>query len=281
MTRLGWRVIELAAHGLDSAERDAVLGDVVECGAGFGAALRDLLGLVVRRQGGLWTAWQPWIALIGIGGVAGTVLSRIVFRFDAGLGQQLMAYRKYGVPFETGLTVREDVTFLAVLAIALTVWSWVCGFALGSLSGRAAWLVWLVFYLVVLNSAWARSVFAGNLILRNPRVLPLMIGLVMPHGIAGVLFLIPGVFGTRFGARRRFLSLRGACVVGLLAMVLAILLTWMSGRYETAHEIWSGGVWRGASWPTLLLPFLLASWPAVYVFARSFRQRPKEIIYES
>src|SRR5258708_17255978 len=53
----------------------------------------------------------------------------------------------------------------------------------------------------------------------------------------------------------------------LLAAVIAILtslVTWTGGWYETAHEIWSQGVWRGVPWQTRLLPLALVSWPAGY-----------------
>ncbi len=48
----------------------------------------------------------------------------IGFRLNADLGQQLMAYRKFGVHFETGLTARQDLEYLLCLAGALLVWSW-------------------------------------------------------------------------------------------------------------------------------------------------------------
>jgi hypothetical protein len=46
-------------------------------------------------------------------------------------------YLVYGVPYETGLTIFQDVVYLGCLALALVVWSWTSGFVSGSLSGRA------------------------------------------------------------------------------------------------------------------------------------------------
>lgn len=273
----GQWLLGLIAHALESAERDVVLGDIAESGENFAAALHNLLGLVARRQGGLWRAWQPWVALIGISGVTGMVLSRIRFRFNVDLGQQFMAYRKYGVHFETGLSPREDVAFLICSAGALVVWSWLCGFVLGSLSGKAAWLTWSLFYLTVLNSAWIRFVLAGDVILVHPRVLPMLVGATLPLQPADILFLLAATFGTIAGVRRTFVSVPHARLLGSLIIAITILMTWMGGWYETAHEVWSEGAWHGISWNVRIIPFLLASWPAVYLLVSAYRQRHGEM----
>ena len=55
--------------------------------------------------------WRPWLALFGVS-LAGVPLSRIAFRLNVDLGQQLMAYHKYGVRFETDVQspgVRLDI----------------------------------------------------------------------------------------------------------------------------------------------------------------------------
>src|SRR4051812_41086586 len=162
MMRCGWWLVGVVARALEPVERDVVLGDLAESGECVGAALRDLLGLVVRRQVGLWWSWRPWLALFGVSCLAGLSFSRIVFRLNVDL-------YKYGAHYATSLTARQELAFLLCLAGALTVWSWTCGFVLGSLSGRAVWLTWSVFYFVVLDSAWARLVLRGNIVLRNPR----------------------------------------------------------------------------------------------------------------
>lgn len=53
MTSVGWWLLSFLARALERPERDVVLGDLAESGAGFGLAMRDLLGLIVRRQVGL------------------------------------------------------------------------------------------------------------------------------------------------------------------------------------------------------------------------------------
>ena len=61
MMRFGWWFLSFLARALEPPERDAVLGDLAESGEGVGPAMRDLLGLIVRRQVGLWLSWRPWL----------------------------------------------------------------------------------------------------------------------------------------------------------------------------------------------------------------------------
>jgi hypothetical protein len=236
-----WWLLGFLARALEPSERHAVLGDIAESGAGIFPALRDLLDLIIRRQAALWAHWQPWLALMGIGVIAGASLNRIAGRFSLDLFEQWSTYRRYGVHYATGLTPREDFGFLACLAAGLILWSWTCGFALGSLSRRSAWITWFVFAAI----------------------------------LDAHLFLIPTLCGAVPGARGRVLSLRNAFIVGAMVIVLAILAIWMSGLYDMAQLTWSGGVWHGGSQP-VTLPFLLVTWPAAWLLINAVRQQTDE-----
>ncbi len=269
MTHIGWSLVSFLARALERPERDVVLGDLAESGAGVGPAIRDLLGLIVRRQVGLWASWRPWLALLGVCGLAGLSLSRIVFRLNVDF------YKNYVAHYGTDLTDRQEMAFFLCMAGALLVWSWTCGFVLGSLSGRAVWLTWSVFYFVVLDSAWARFVLAGNIILRNPRThespldslhgtLGLLMAATLPLTIAAALFLFPALFGAFVGVRSRTLAVPHTYLIGSVNVALAILTTWATGWYDPAH-LPAG--WPEVPWPVRLLPFLLVSWPAAYLLA--------------
>jgi len=56
-----WWVVDIVSRLLEPDEREAVRGDLTESGARGGQALRDVLGLVVRRQAALWSDWRPWL----------------------------------------------------------------------------------------------------------------------------------------------------------------------------------------------------------------------------
>ena len=279
MTRFGWWLLSVLAHALEPAERDVVLGDFAESGEGVGAATRHLLGLIVRRQTGLWWSWRPWLALFGVSWVAGLSLSRIVFRLNVDLF-------KYGAGYATSLTALQEVAFLLCLAGAVAVWSWTGGFVLGSLSGRAVWLTWSVFYFVVLDSAFARFVLMGNIVLRNPHThetpldslrgtLGLLMATTLPLSVAALLFLFPALFGALLGVRRRILTVPHACLIGSVNAALTILMTWSTGWYDPAHL---PARWPAVPWSTRVLPFLLASLPAVYLLACRLPKgsRPKD-----
>jgi hypothetical protein len=303
---VNWWLLGILARALEPSERYAVLGDIAESGEGILSALRDLLGLVIRRQAALWTHWQPWLALIGIGVIVGASLSRIAGGFTGGLFQQWRTYEKYGVHYATGVTPRQDFAFLACLAAGLIVWSWTSGFLLQSLSGRADWLTWLVFCLITvdLHLFLCPALCAAFLGVRR-RVLPIRyawilinLSVVLPFLAAWMtrgwpaiapqdwlilrlailelhLFLLPALCGAFFGARRRVLPVRYAYILAAAVVLLAILATWMSGWYVTAEEVWSRGTWSGGSRATL--QFFLVSWPAFYLLISADRQRPNKV----
>lgn len=274
MMRICWRLLDILSGMLDADERQAVRGDLAESGENIVRATGGVLGLIVRRQIGLWTEWQPWLALLGVACLAGLPLSRILLRFNVDLSQQLMAYRIYGVHFGTLLSPQQDIAWLLCLAIALLLWSWTCGFVLGSLSGRAVWLPWSVFYLMVLDSAWVRFILSGNIIVRDPQPLRILMAATLPLNPAAFLFSLSALSGAFMGLRRRVLPSRAAYGMASAITIFTILVTWMSGWYETAHEVWSNGAWHGDSLTTRLLPFVVVSWPITYLLATANRQSP-------
>lgn len=273
MTRICWWLVDIFSRMLDAEERQVVRGDFAESGESVFRAMRGVLDLVVRRQVGLWSGWQPWLALLGIACLAGLPLSRIAFRLNVDLEQQLTTYSTYGVHLRTLLTPQQDMAWLICLSIALLLWSWTCGFVLGSLSGRTVWLTWSVFYLVVFDSAWIRFMLSGNIILRDPQPLGLLTAAALPNNLATFLFALSALWGAFMGVRRRVLSWRAAYVLASAITIFTILVTWMSGWYETAHEVWSSGAWHGVSWTTRLLPFVVVSWPMTYLLAMANRQQ--------
>jgi hypothetical protein len=128
------------------------------------------------------------MALLGAVAIAGVTLSRIIDRFDTAFGQQLHTFMKYGERFHTGLTFEQDVAFIICMGLGVLVWSWTCGFVLGSLSGRTAWLTWLLFYLMVLDSSLVRYIVAGNLIVRAPGIWPMLTVFVLPFSLGPLHF---------------------------------------------------------------------------------------------
>jgi hypothetical protein len=250
MSHICWWFVNILSRTLQPDERDGVRGDLAESGVSGGHAFRDVTGLVVRRQVELWKDWHPWLALAGLVGVAGVLLSEIAFQFDAEILLQVRTYWRHGVHFGTGLSVGEDAVYFACLFLALLSWSWAGGFLLGSLSGRATWLAGTLFCLV---SFLGNTEFRGALSMTLP---------VVP-------FLLAAIWGMKRGYRMRALQFRQALLLAASVAILTSLLTWTSGWYETVRQVWSDGAWHPIPWPRRLLPLATVSWPVAYMLATS------------
>jgi hypothetical protein len=61
MSTIGWQMAASASRMLLPAEREAVLGDLIEAGESGGAALLGVLGLLARWQAEAWKDWRPWL----------------------------------------------------------------------------------------------------------------------------------------------------------------------------------------------------------------------------
>ncbi len=59
------QLIHVVSQALEHNEREAVLGDLADCGTPALRALADISGLVLRRQLALWVDWKPWGSLGG------------------------------------------------------------------------------------------------------------------------------------------------------------------------------------------------------------------------
>jgi hypothetical protein len=223
MTRTGWLLTELASQLLDRSEREAVRGDLAECGAGGWHALRQVLGLVARRQAACWADWRPWMAVFAIVVPIGLMLSHAArwwadsYAIDILIYTQLwdVSYLKYpGWPRELALVVWSGT----LSAAALAGWSWTAGYVLASLSRRTVWtavaLFALILFLGTLGTATiARanaSAFAGH-----------FFGVVFPRLVRFLLVMLPALWGVHC-FRRASMSrvMLATTAVALIALTL-------------------------------------------------------------
>jgi hypothetical protein len=129
---LGWSLVDLLSHVLESNEREAVKGDLIEAGENSWEAFFDVLGLVVRRQAEPWRNWRPWLASFGLA----LPSSFLLMGFSLSVSE---SYRHLvGPPIlkATGLTVAPALLLLLCNAFLLIGWSWAGGFVVGSLSRK-------------------------------------------------------------------------------------------------------------------------------------------------
>ena len=164
--------------------------------------------------------------------------------------------------------------------IAIILWSWGCGFVLGSLSGRAAWFTWLTFYLVVRDSGVGKICHLRKYPSPGPASAAIACRRPLAAQHPGSSLCTPGSLWSVMGAaparanvalsipvcRRRHDSSRKQSSQHMEQR--------MAGQ---AFDLWRSGVWRGPWWPERLVPFALAGWPTVWLLlATCHEQRNNE-----
>ena len=255
---MNW-IVRLTARALEPREREIVLGDLAECGSSGAGALVDVLDLVVRRQLLIWTSWRPWFALIAIVGISGFYLNGMLTALSGGIFEQVTAWRRYGVHYNTGVTsFRDDVIRMSCLAAAIFWWTAVNASLLRRLSGRAGWLTGLLFYVVAIDSSGVRHFLSGAVVYRGNLPWWSAIGWVLPlnpadFGLVVLLFAIPAICD----ALGKLPAMTTATVLSTLAAAL------LGGIHAHDLQTYSHGEFPAPSWPAILAPYALVSWPVL------------------
>ena len=152
-------ILEVLAGLLEPNEREAVLGDLAESNKSWARSLRDLLGLVGRRQGQAWMQANSWIVLLLLVLPIGSFLtqsSRSIADSSAlhlwMLASNWSAARQGDPAYWDAVAVNAPRAMFSLLVLAC--WTWTLGFAISSFARRAApvsaaifvlFLVWTMF----------------------------------------------------------------------------------------------------------------------------------------
>jgi hypothetical protein len=188
MNRICWWLVDMLCGTLDSNERDAVRGDIDEAGESGGEALRDSIGLVVRRQMASWKSWRAWVAPVGL--IAPVVCAGTgAIRLDL----QARTMWTYGVRFDDGLPLGDLAVRLVGFSMLPAAWAWIGGFAFGRLAGRTAW----VHPAVIGVAVWVAAAM-----------------------LRARIWMVPFLWGIYRGARGPALDIRRAMWLGLGIAVL-------------------------------------------------------------
>jgi hypothetical protein len=223
MTRIGWTLADLATQLLEPHERDVVRGDLAECGASGWRTLREVLGLVLRRQAALWTEWGPWTAVIAIVLPIGLILSHATrWWADAHALDVLIYWRLWNFEYLDFPGWRRNIELLTwwatVSGIALAGWSWTSGYMVASLSRRTRWLTFGLFATIVFLGTLGTvtvartnaTAFAGH-----------FLGVVLPRLVRFLLVLLPALWGMHSSRRA---SSRGMLALGCVSLIALTLL---------------------------------------------------------
>jgi hypothetical protein len=128
MTDPGMGLMRVVSRLLEPAEREAVLGDLLEANEDSRRALFGVLGLIVRRQAEHWKNWRPWLAAFGLA-VPGSFLL---------MGFSLSVSHAYEQWIGPGL--RPGLALLLCNLVLLIGWAWTGAFLMGALSRRTLWV---------------------------------------------------------------------------------------------------------------------------------------------
>ena len=132
MTNIGWRLVDALALQLAPAEREAVLGDLIETQTSAGRSICEIGGLLVRRQLQLWKRFEPWLAAAGLA----FPCSLMLMGFSFAISSELRDHFLPGTSLNHSLAApAEAVTALSQIFVLL-ICSWTIGITVDSLSRR-------------------------------------------------------------------------------------------------------------------------------------------------
>jgi hypothetical protein len=271
------RVRDALLRSLDPAEREAVCGDFVELAMTDGQAAKSLLGLVIRRQLGLWREWNPWFVLVALVIPVCPLLEIMCNQLGHGIWPSLVMWLHHGVAYRTGDTPAAFWTGVCIRAMALSTWSWMSAFALGALSRRTIWVSGGLFFGVYVAVAiGAVHPFHSIVWLTWWAWLPLLISFLF--------VLLPAASGIRQSNKPQNTRFPRVVLLALWTMTMGGLTLWTQRWGEVAMDNWSRGgpamtlsqltqhadLWKAG--PTMLLVTAVLTAPIVYVLAKVYLQ---------
>jgi hypothetical protein len=284
MTRICWWIVDRVSAMLRDDERDAVLGDFAESGDNCERALRDLLGLIVRRQAALWKEWRPWLALVGLVVPLGMLLCVISRRMADGTAIYVWLYaNNWDWTFLANAAFRHDfahyVSVVFVEYLTLLCWSWISGFVLGSVSRGTLPVTGVLFGLMLL---FGRLVgmpprYLGQALLYRARdvagnaaVFELTFyRVIFPLIVQAVLVLVPSLWAMRQGLRvTRLRPLLRTILWSAAIVTLAAIAVQAWGLAAVPYN--QLGIWVG--WQIRMLR-IAVYWPVGYLAASAIARR--------
>ena len=201
MRNIAWKLIEAMALQLTPTEREIVLGDLIETRETGWRGMREISGLMARRQLQLWKSWGPWLAAPGLALPCSFMLMGFSFVVTSELRNHFV-YRLQLSFFST--EPREFISFLCQVLVLL-ICAWATGFTVESVSGRT---------LVVSAICCFLPCLFCLLRFRQES---------LPRSCL-LLFLFPAIAGVCFSRRGRTISRRRALALALMATICMAVL---------------------------------------------------------
>lgn len=290
MNRICWWLAEIASQALEPNERDAVRGDLAECGDTAGRALRDVAGLVARRQAELWGDWRPWVVLAALivplamllsimSGITADRSATYTWLYANNWDWALLRYREFWYE------LRDSMAFLFVKFLPLVCWSWTAGLIMGAVSRRLALTNAFLFCIALLSGAlfgapryvaWCREFVRQSLRLplppdqHDPISALGFYKVVFPLIVVAVLVAIPCLLGMRRGVDLRRLRPSNAVIWTVAVVALGVLVIQEPGAGFWLAAYRHPEFWH--SWQMRVLQ-MVVYWPAVYLIIEAVARR--------
>jgi len=278
------RMADTTSLMLDSAERDAVCGDLAEARESGSQVLREVLGLVVRRRAACLLGWHPWLTLASLTIPLSVLLSLVSRRTADNTAIYLWLYINnwnWTIIHNPGFwrELAECAPGVLLSYLALACWSWTTGFLVGRFARRILWFSGTVFFAVILTVGvfGIPRCFAHILVLHRARdfrgnsavFLEAFYRQLFPQCVQLFLVVLPAWRGMIQGRRmdrfartaQMFLLIAAATAVGTL--VSTNLLWWQM-------RVWNIWPLRQPRLPSML-PLAVAG-PAAYLLTSLVRR---------
>jgi hypothetical protein len=277
MTRKSWLVVLWLSALLEQTEQNAVLGDLAECGDSSGRAIKNVLGLVLRRRVAVLWNMRLWAAFVLLILPVGFLLSEVA-QTRAGLGS--LYCWMYLNNWDWALTrnpgfwfvLRETALQFTLARLLLVGWSWSAGFLIGRLpdpilrASRNAFIVLL-----------ALSHFHG---LRLRPSLPdpnapvtanVFYHMFFPWIVLATLVILPVISGIRQGNRSLRLGRKMRVVLVAAAVASLVILLVQAPSFGLLFGP-SASEWQWRNRALMQALSWLACWPMLDMIATSFRR---------
>lgn len=289
MRRALTSIAHLLLRTLDPSEREAVEGDLRELGLSRPRAVREVLGLVVRRQIAAWREASAWAALLIFALPIALMLSLLSRLWAHATALSCWFYIENWTPaYLDSPAARGDligsVAASAIASVALILWAWTLGVAVASLSRRTAWPTFVVFAGMVFAGTTATTTVAA----RNPANAAVFSAALyrvgLPFAVRVVFVVLPALRGIRRAARKPTLAHAHGIALAA-AIALLTVLVWRSPKgallygwwlVEGDHPVLAAFPRVRDVWPLELLPIGMAV-PALYVAWRAGRQSREQV----
>ena len=291
ITAICWRFVHYLSAALQQEEREAVLGDFAESGQNGSEALRDLLGLLARRQVTVWKDGRLWLTLASVVLPLGLLLSVIS---QTMVGEARVYTWMYANNWDWALTksagfwyvLGEVATQVAINSLMLACWSWSTGFLLGCLSTRLLPTTRVTFLLLIgvfqIANAPQRVIhlwmylyglpgLTSSIDTNAPVTGIAFYRVIFPYIVLCTLVALPAVWGARQGKVGSKVSpkLRPVLIIAATITILT-MLPQIPGFGLLLGS--SGRQWLWDNRHAMRMLLFLTCWPMLYLVATGFRR---------